>query len=44
MNINNRLRLYYGQEYGLAFRSEPGLGTEVEIRIPVVKELQEEYE
>ena len=41
-NINNRLSLYYGQEYGLTYRSESGLGTGVEIRIPAVNEPQEE--
>jgi two-component system sensor histidine kinase YesM len=36
-NINNRLRLHYGQEYGLTYTSTPGKGTEVVIRIPAVK-------
>lgn len=36
-NINNRLQLYYGKGYGLTFTSEPGKGTEVEIRIPAVQ-------
>jgi two-component system sensor histidine kinase YesM len=35
-NINNRLRLYYGEEAGLLIRSEIGKGTEAEIRIPAV--------
>jgi two-component system, sensor histidine kinase YesM len=35
-NINNRLKLYYGEEYGLIFKSETGKGTEAEIRIPAV--------
>jgi len=33
-NINMRLKLYYGEEYGLAITSEPGHGTRVRIRIP----------
>lgn len=33
-NINHRIKLCYGQEYGLAYRSSPGSGTTVEIRIP----------
>ncbi|NBD24932.1 cache domain-containing sensor histidine kinase [Paenibacillus glycinis] len=33
-NIDHRIKLCYGQEYGLAYRSSPGDGTEVEIRIP----------
>ena len=35
-NIHQRLQLLFGEEYGLSFRSEPGEGTEVEIRIPVM--------
>lgn len=33
-NTHERLRLYYGAGYGLKYRSTPGLGTEVEIRLP----------
>ncbi|QHW33970.1 sensor histidine kinase [Paenibacillus rhizovicinus] len=33
-NINHRIKLCYGQEYGLAYRSSPGGGTSVDIRIP----------
>ena len=33
-NTNERLRLYYGPEYGLQYRSAPGQGTEVQVRIP----------
>lgn len=33
-NTNERLRLYYGPEYGLQYRSTPGQGTEVQVRIP----------
>ncbi|AZN41745.1 cache domain-containing sensor histidine kinase [Paenibacillus albus] len=33
-NINHRIKLCYGQEYGLAYRSSQGSGTKVEIRIP----------
>ncbi len=36
-NINQRVKIYYGEEYGLKYSSTPGLGTEVEIRIPAVK-------
>ena len=34
-NIFRRLRLYYGDSARLIFRSEPGVGTTVEIRIPL---------
>lgn len=33
-NTNSRLKLLYGEKYGLTYRSKPGLWTEVEIRIP----------
>lgn len=33
-NTNERLRLYYGPEYGLQYRSTPGQGAEVQVRIP----------
>lgn len=35
-NIHKRLRISYGEEYGLSYESEPGKGTTVYIRIPVV--------
>lgn len=33
-NVQNRLRLYYGESYGLSYESEVGRGTKVRIRIP----------
>lgn len=36
-NINERIHLFYGSDYGLAFDSNPGLGTSVVIRIPAQK-------
>ncbi len=36
-NVNQRIRLYYGESYGLNIESEPGKGTRVIIRIPAVK-------
>lgn len=35
-NINQRIKLFYGEKYGLSFKSEIGKGTTVEIRIPAV--------
>lgn len=35
-NIHERLRLYFGDEYGLTYKSEIGEGTTVEVRIPAV--------
>jgi two-component system sensor histidine kinase YesM len=36
-NINERIQLFYGSNYGLSFNSTPGFGTAVVIRIPVQK-------
>ncbi len=33
-NINDRLKLFYGDKYGLTYKSEYGKGTTVEVRIP----------
>ncbi|WP_099469631.1 sensor histidine kinase [Konateibacter massiliensis] len=33
-NVNNRLKLYYGSDYGLKFRSTLDVGTIVEVRVP----------
>ena len=42
-NINARIRLYYGDDYGLLIKSEPGRGTTVQIRVPELeKETNEE--
>lgn len=34
-NVRERIRLNYGEEYGVAFESTPGKGTKVIIRVPV---------
>jgi len=34
-NVNNRLKLYYGSNYGLHYQSQIDVGTIVEVRIPV---------
>lgn len=33
-NVNDRIKLYYGRDYGLVIYSEPGIGTEVSIVLP----------
>ena len=33
-NVNERIQLYYGEEYGISFRSIPGKGTEAAIVLP----------
>ncbi len=35
-NVNDRIKLYYGAEYGLKYTSVPGQGTTVEIRLPIL--------
>lgn len=37
-NVNDRLRIYFGEGYGLRIESEPDVGTCVEIRMPQVRE------
>ena len=37
-NVNERIRLFYGAEYGLSFKSEPEKGTTATIRIPLGKD------
>lgn len=42
-NINARIRLYYGEDYGLSVKSEQGCGTTVQIKIPdLAEETKEE--
>ncbi len=37
-NVNTRIKLFYGNEYGLKYYSEESVGTRVEIKIPAVRE------
>jgi two-component system, sensor histidine kinase YesM len=39
-NVQERIALYFGAEYGLAFESTPGVGTTASIRIPLVVETE----
>ena len=41
-NVNDRLKIYFGKQYGLRITSEPDQGTCVEIRMPKIRE--ETYE
>ena len=36
VNVNNRIHLLFGEEYGLHVFSMPGVGTDVEIVLPVI--------
>ena len=40
-NVNSRIKLLFGQDYGLRFYSKEGHGTDVEISLPVIKEQKE---
>lgn len=42
-NTHRRLQILYGNSYGLSYSSEPGKGTEVQIRIPAQKEYHTPY-
>ena len=35
-NVNERIKLYFGEKYGLSIESEPDEGTTVKIHLPVV--------
>ena len=35
-NVNERIRLYFGEEYGLSIESEPDEGTVIEICLPAI--------
>ena len=37
-NVNDRLQIYFGKQYGLHITSEPDVGTCVEIRMPKIQE------
>ena len=37
-NVNDRIQIYFGEEYGIRIASEPDVGTLVEIRIPKLRE------
>ena len=37
-NVNDRLRIYFGEQYGLTIHSVPDEGTTVIIRMPKIKE------
>ena len=39
-NVQERIRLCFGSEYGLSFESRPGQGTTALIRIPIVEEAE----
>ena len=36
INVQSRIKLFYGQEYGISIESQLGEGTSVKIKIPVI--------
>lgn len=40
-NIDSRIKLYYGPEYGVDIFSQPGQGTTIQIRQPLIKTQEE---
>lgn len=42
-NVNDRLKIWFGERYGLTIESEPEQGTRVTVRMPKVRE-ESEYE
>ena len=41
VNVNNRIQLLFGKKYGMHIFSMEGVGTEVEITIPIIKNERE---
>lgn len=35
-NVHERIRLYFGEDYGLSYRANGGSGTIVEVRLPII--------
>jgi two-component system sensor histidine kinase YesM len=42
-NVNRRIKLYYGNEYGLTIRSRRGRGTQIILRLPAVAQGEKDY-
>jgi len=36
-NVNERIKLYFGKDYGLEFQSEPNQGTTVNVWLPIIE-------
>ncbi|BBI34861.1 cache domain-containing sensor histidine kinase [Cohnella abietis] len=36
-SVNERIQLHYGQQYGLTIQSEPGVGTQITVSVPLIK-------
>ena len=44
LNVNERIRLFFGQEYGLHYESELGQYTRCVFRLPVVEKVLDKNE
>ncbi|WP_340023565.1 sensor histidine kinase [Paenibacillus sp. FSL K6-1096] len=44
LNIQDRIRLRFGGAYGISLTSEPGHGVEVKLRLPLLKQTNEQEE
>ena len=42
-NVNDRVKIYFGEQYGMKIESEPDVGTKVWIRMPKLREERYEY-
>ncbi|MBU3840172.1 MAG: hypothetical protein IAA25_04115 [Candidatus Ruminococcus intestinipullorum] len=40
-NINNRVHLFYGNQYGISIKSRPGFGTLVTLTVPLLNLTEE---
>lgn len=40
MNVNSRIKLTFGEEYGIHYRSIENIGTDAEVIIPIIDEFQ----
>lgn len=40
-NVNSRIKLFFGHQYGMTLRSSEGIGTEIEIIIPKIESVEE---
>ena len=38
VNVNNRIKLLFGEEYGICYYSRPNAGTDVEMVFPCVEQ------
>jgi len=41
-NVNDRIRLHFGEEFGLAFSTRAGGGTVVRVKLPILTETEED--